>query len=278
MATINSPIRKFVKPLLFKILGKRGYVRFQTIGKIRDINQQLIDESEMDLYPFFLEDDSVSIDVGANYAYHTHRLATLCKKGKVYAFEPIPFTFQVCKRIVKHFMLKNVELFQYGVGERNEKISFQLPLQDFGVISAGQSHMGGRNNELEGKEKHYKFSSYEEVECEVVSIDTMKLNLNKLDFVKMDIEGAEYYALKGMIKTLKQFKPIVLLEINPFFLKGFGIEESSLRDLIEELGYLTYTYKIATKKLIRYESDYIEDNYYLIHNTKLDLYRHLIES
>lgn len=278
MATINSPIRRFVKPLLFKILGKKGYVRFQTIGKIKDIDQQLIDESEMELYPSFLDESSVSVDIGANYAYHTHRLAKLSPKGKVFAFEPIPFTFQVCQRIIKHYKLNNVALYQLGVGEKDESLVFELPLQDFGMISAGQSHLGGRNNEMDGKEQHYKFTAYEEVKCDVVALDSFKLDTDRLDFIKMDIEGAEFFALKGMRNVLEKYEPIVLLEINPFFLKGFGIKEQEMKALIEELGYLTFTYDKATGKLKAFEKNYVENNYYLVHKNKRSAHSALISA
>ncbi|MEI9806548.1 MAG: FkbM family methyltransferase [Bacteroidota bacterium] len=50
-------------------------------------------------------------------------------------------------------------------------------------------------------------------DCEVVDIDSFLLpKLKKLTFVKIDIEGAEYFALKGMEKTLQQFKPVILIE------------------------------------------------------------------
>ncbi len=265
MATIKSPLRSFVKPLLFKILGKRAYVRFQAYGKLKDIDQRLIDEPEMKLYPHFIKEDFVCLDIGANFAYHTHRLSNLCPKGWIHAFEPVPFTFKVFERICKHYDFKNVSLYEMGVGAKTEKMIFELPLQDFGGISAGQSHLGGRKNDLEGKEKHYQFDSYEEVECQVISIDEFFPDLKALDFIKMDIEGAEFFALKGMLKTLKKFKPIVLLEINPFFLEGFNIDPEELKGMINELGYKTYKVHPKEDKLIDFSGDYVEDNYILVH-------------
>lgn len=268
MASVNSPIRSFLKPLLFKLMGKRGYFLMQYYAKKKDIEGKLVEEPEMVLFPNILKEDSVSLDIGANFAYHTVRYAQLSPKGKVYAFEPIPFTFKVCQKIVKHYHLPQVEVFQKGVGNENKTVTFSVPLQDFGAMSAGQAHLGARNNELEGKEKHYKFSKSQEIEAEIIRIDDFLLpKLTRLDYVKMDIEGAEYFALQGMEKTLKQFKPLVFMEINPFFLQGFGISERSLNECITQLGYEVYVMNPQTQKVALYpkETAYVENNYILIH-------------
>ncbi|MBI3558630.1 MAG: FkbM family methyltransferase, partial [Deltaproteobacteria bacterium] len=160
MASVNSPIRKFVKPLLYKLLGERGYFWFQYYGKLRDIEKRLVEEPEMELLPQLLTADSVSLDIGANYAYYTVRLAQLCPQGRVHAFEPIPGTYEICKKLVEHYGFRNVELFQKGVGAKNEKIEFEVPLQDMGTISAGQAHIKGRNNDMEGKEKYHAFAKH----------------------------------------------------------------------------------------------------------------------
>lgn len=70
---------------------------------------------------------------------------------KVYAYEPIPFTYKVCSLLIKHYRLNNVVLYQQGVGAINETKRFSVPVADFGGISAGQAHMAERNNELKGK-------------------------------------------------------------------------------------------------------------------------------
>lgn len=260
------------------MIGKSGYEWFQAMAKIKDIKGRLIDEAEMEVYPMFLQDDSNCIDIGANYAYHTHRLAKICPNGKIIAFEPVPFTYRVCKKIIRYFSLKNVLLYQKGVGEKNGSIEFDLPLQDSGMASAGQAHVSGRNNDMEGKEQHYKFSAKELVSSEVIALDEFPLELDAIEFIKMDIEGYEYFALKGMKQILEKFKPIILLEINPFFLKGFDINEADFSNLVSDLGYRLYRYDQGSGKLYLFQSEYQEDNYFMIHkSTKNQAILNLIE-
>ncbi|MDB5274324.1 MAG: smt [Chitinophagaceae bacterium] len=267
MASVHSPIRDFLKPILFKLFGKNLYVWFQYKAKIKDIDHRLVEEAEMVLLNHFCKDDAESIDIGANFAYHTERMARLSKK--VYAFEPIPFTYKVCKMIVDHYKLRNVELYNLGVGQHTEIKTFSIPVVDFGAFSSGQAHMSERNNELEGKEQHYKFHKNQVFNCQVVDLDTfLEKKLKKLSYIKMDIEGAELFALKGMTKILAVHKPVVLLEINPFFLKGFGIAKQEMKNLIHSLNYDTFVYDTAQGKLISYEKDYVESNYILIHRDR----------
>ena len=77
MASVNSPVRKFIKPLLFRLLGKRGYKYAQFYGKMRDIDHRLVEEKEMELLPLFVKPGDSVLDIGANYAYYTDRLSRL---------------------------------------------------------------------------------------------------------------------------------------------------------------------------------------------------------
>jgi hypothetical protein len=126
---------------------------------------------------------------------------------------------------------------------------------------------------------YYVSDKEEEFDCEVVDIDSFLLpRLKKLSFVKIDIEGAEYFALKGMEKTLKQFHPVILIEIVPVFLKSFDIDMSYFQDYITNaLGYVIYTYEPQEKKLKLVNGPVLEDrNYILIPRSDVSSYNHLI--
>lgn len=277
MASVKSAIRSWIKPIAFGLLGTKGYFWLQYFAKIRDIEKKLVEEPEMELLPRLVSKDSAALDIGANYAYYTVRLARLCPGGKVYAFEPIPLTFDVCKKIIDHYQLENVQLYQKGVGSKNETRSFEVPLQNMGMISAGQAHLKGRNNEMEGKEKYHPFEKHATFECQVVTVDSQLSNLTKLDFVKIDIEGAEFFALQGMKDTLNRFRPAVLIEVAPFFLKGFGIEQHQIANLIREIGYSIFRYNSSIKKLEPYSAPpFADSNYILLPQDNLGKFKDLI--
>ena len=176
----------------------------------------------MELLKYFIKEGDDVIDLGANYAYYLERISKIVgKNGRVFGFEPVPFTYDVCEIIVKKLKLKNIKLFQYAANNENVKIEFRLPKVDFGAISAGQSHRADRNNNLQGKENYYSFAKEEIIICEGKKVDDLLFDkLRTLSFIKMDIEGAELFALQGMQKTIKKFTPVILIEIQPFFFGG----------------------------------------------------------
>lgn len=280
MASVNSPFRRFVKPILFKLFGKRLYKYFQYLGKLKDIKERLVEEPEIELLPHFIHEQDETLDIGANYAYYTERMANLCKQGKVYAFEPIPFTAEVAQKIIKKLKLNNVIFYQKGVSNRTETIPFSVPKLDFGAISAGQAHIGTRNNDLVKNSNYHISDNYETFDCEVVALDTFLLpSLKNLTFVKIDIEGAEYFALQGMKNTLLQFKPVVLIEIVPLFLKSFKVNVEEFQNFIEkELGYIIFEYDKPKQKLFQVTGTPLQKdrNYILIHIDKVKDFSHLI--
>lgn len=279
MASVNSPIRNIIKPLLYKVLGKRGYRYAQFFGKMRDIDKKLVEEKEMSFLPFIVKNGDTVFDIGANYAYYTSRLSDIVgNTGKVFAFEPIPFTHSVCEMIVKKRNLTNVKLFQVGVGERNQNLVFNVPQLNFGGISAGQAHISGREHEAEAKKEYYNFAKEEQVVCKVVSLDDfITEELTDISFIKIDIEGAEYFALKGMYKLIAKHLPIILIEVQPYFLKGFGINEAEFRNyIVEVLGYDIYIYNEAQHKLNLMKGDFFDANFILVPRNKIEKYSNLI--
>jgi FkbM family methyltransferase len=279
MASVNSPIRNFIKPILYKLLGTKGYKYFQYLGKLKDIQNKLVEEPEIELLDSLIKPNDEVIDIGANYAYYTERMSSLCPQGKVFAFEPIPFTYDVAAKIVKKLKLHNVELFQKGVGQKNETLRFSVPTLDFGSISAGQAHIKGRNNDNVKGSEYYVSDKTAEFDCDVVSIDSFLLEkLTKLTFIKIDIEGAEHFALKGMAKTLEKFKPVILIEIVPLFLESFGIPKDDFQNNIEHtLGYQLFKYNTTQKKLFLHTGPIDRDmNYILIHKDRVTNFSNLI--
>lgn len=280
MASVNSPLRRLVKPVLHKIFGDRIYELFHFYGKLRDIKLRLVEEDEMALLPKLIGPKDQVIDIGANFAYYTVRLAELCREGEVHAFEPIPGTFRTCRRIVKHFGLKNVRLHEAGVGAETATLSFQVPLQEIGTPSAGQAHLSGRNNQLAGHESYHPFARHQEVRCQVMALDdpAWAARFQRLSFVKIDIEGAEIFALRGMQKLLSRFQPVILLEVCPFFLQGFGVSEDDLTQTARGMGYDFYRYQPASGKLFPHaRSSFTDGNYFLIHSERKQALSHLIE-
>jgi len=279
MSTLKSGIRSFVKPILYKLLGNRFYKYAQFYGKKRDIKFKLIDEKEMFLLPEFIKPGDTVLDLGANFAYYTERMSKIVgNTGKVYSFEPIPFTFEVLEMLVKHFKLANVTYYKKGVSNKTETVKFTVPKMDFGTLSTGQAHISGRKND-QPNNKDYKFTQEETFDCQVVALDEFYNNeLPNLTFIKIDIEGAELFALKGAKNLLEKYKPVILIEINPLFLEGFGLTETNMLDFIKEIGYEIFYLNEGSQKLVPLNNTPLwEYNFILIPAGKVNQYKNIID-
>ncbi|MBU1449324.1 FkbM family methyltransferase [Patescibacteria group bacterium] len=148
----------------------------------------------------------VVIDVGAQYGNYT---LDACSLGaKVYAFEPNPESFEILRRNVEVNGFTNCTLLNFGLWSKTDKL----------LIAGYAPHSDWRGR------------------FRVIALDEwVELNgMTKVDFIKIDTEGAELEILKGGLNTLRRFKPKLLVEVHTF------VKETLLpdvEDLMKGLGY-----------------------------------------
>jgi hypothetical protein len=61
--------------------------------------------------------------------------------------------------------------------------------------------------------------------------------IGRVDFIKIDIEGAEIRCLRGALRTIKTHRPILMMEVNPSSLRDFDSSEEELEETVTALGY-----------------------------------------
>jgi FkbM family methyltransferase len=132
------------------------------------------------------------VDVGASVGYYTLLASELVgSQGKVYAFEPAKETFEMLEDNIRMNNLGNVKSFNLALSDKKE----------VGKLYVGKSP--GQNS-LSGK------GSYEEVE-EITLDEIAKSEEIVPDVIKIDVEGAELYALKGMMELLESNRDLVII-------------------------------------------------------------------
>jgi FkbM family methyltransferase len=269
----NSAARRLLKQALFPILNGRAYQYVQGASKAWDTRAGNWSEPELDLIPFAVRKGDTVLDLGANfgmYAYHLSR--AVGPTGRVYAFEPVPSTFSALRVATRLLRLRNVELIEKGCSETNGEITFTVPLQSSGALSAGQAYIGGRNDERAGKEGQVRWQGTQDVVCQVVALDDYLPPVEELSLIKCDIEGAELFAFRGAAQLIKKHRPSIICEINPWFLEGFGLELDDLTRFFLDQDYNLYHYRVNNchrqLRPVRLE-DIIEDNYVFIHPSRL---------
>jgi FkbM family methyltransferase len=167
-------------------------------------------------------------DVGAHFGYHSLALAAL--GAEVLAFEP---NRSNAERLQANLgrnpnIAKRVRHLGVAVSDQDGEMTF-VESVDLKGSSSG-SHLASATPPLEGK--HYR--NFQHRTVPTARIDSLITKGEKApDIVKIDIEGAEYLALKGGIKLLSEKKPLLLLEVHHICLM-FHIQRFLL-----ELGYTT---------------------------------------
>lgn len=166
------------------------------------------------------------IDAGANYGWYTTLFANVVgKAGSVHSFEPVPQTFAELKR--NYELLgspANVHINNLAVGDAPGTIVMNL----FKDQPTGHASMAAK----EGVET-------ESVSCELITLDSYleKHTVNQVDFVKVDIEGAELMFLRGASRLFdQQVPPVILMEMALAQSKYFGYTPNDLLTYLSEKG------------------------------------------
>jgi len=191
----------------------------------------------------------VVIDIGANIGIHTILLSKLVgKEGRVIAFEPVP---HLLKRLNTNLTLnscRNTTVCNYAIGNENKKTSMNaVSEEDF---NQGSSSLVLNENLSLG---HIQI---DDLEVNVRKLDDLynELGLNKINFIKMDIEGFEYFALQGMSKIIRDHRPSLIIEYNVERLNFLNISNNDMKSLIGE----TYNcYEIS-------KQDYYDETFSLL--------------
>lgn len=268
MGADSSP-RRLLKRLLYPLLNETAYRVGQAAAKAWDIRTGGWYEPEIDLIRHAVRPGDVALDIGANYGLYAYHLSrAVGPRGRVYAFEPVPFTFRTCRLVARILRLRNTELIDKGCGDRSERMVFRVPVQASRALSAGQAYLGTRNDARQGSETQVRWEETREVWCDVVALDEFLPDVADLSFVKADIEGAELFAFSGAVKTIERHFPTVVCEINPWFLEGFGLRLDELTGFFLERDYELYRYDAAGGRGRLHpchEAEIVEDNYVFVH-------------
>lgn len=173
----------------------------------------------------------VIYDVGAHIGYHTLNFAVrVGEQGRVYAFEPHELHVRRLRENLEanDDLKQSVEVLRVAVGDRTGQGAF---LYSDDLEGGGSSGSCLATAHTPHPRVHY--AHHRETQVKVVSIDEVVASGVCLapDLLKIDVEGAEGLVLRGARDTLRQYEPVVLLEVHGIV----AMQETS--DVLRGLGY-----------------------------------------
>ncbi|MFX1316812.1 MAG: FkbM family methyltransferase [Promethearchaeota archaeon] len=156
--------------------------------------------SEGLLFPYFfnpqvdLKHGDIVLDIGAFIGLSSMIFSKkVGEKGKVYAIEPV--MHNIIKKNVEENNINNTYVIPKAIG--NEAGKTEIEISDYG----GDASITKR----EYTKDYYKMKKT--IELTTLDLLVKELKLDRIDFIKIDIEGAEELAIRGAYEVIKQFKP-----------------------------------------------------------------------
>ncbi|MBP2112944.1 FkbM family methyltransferase [Paenibacillus silagei] len=201
-----------------------------------------VEREESRLLSVLIREGFEVLDIGANYGWYSTLFAqAVGQSGRVHSFEPVSPTFAELSRNIQLNNLQNVILNQVALSDYNGEAEIYLPVRSGSedaalIIDPALQH--------------------ETYHCRVQTLDTYieQQQISHIDLVKIDIEGGELKALKGMEQYLQRHheKPLLMLEATEVLALRFG---NSISDVFRFLKQYQYQlFQLSAEELVELDS------------------------
>lgn len=217
-------------------------------GQSLDFKSHIKDDPVEALVMRHLRDSAVYFDIGANNGYYySLKVAKRLPNSKVYAFEPDQKILYHLRKNIKFNVLDNIVVIPYaltdyiGVAEITDGL--------------GASNYLASNTNLSG-------APTRKVECNTLDNFIAKNNIDRLDFIKVDIEGGEYRFLKGAKRSIERFKPVMILELTDKLLQRNSSSTETIIDFLNKLQFKCFRINGSSDVLIlpSAKTDYLTED------------------
>lgn len=215
------------------------------------------EQSEHELFDNLLEDNMTILDIGANIGWYSLLWGKSFLNSRIFAFEPIKENYKFLIANIVLNGLDNIETYNYGLSDKNEDL-------DFYFYPEGASLASTKNILGYDKAKKQK--------CKVMRLDSVMrgINIANLDLIKCDVEGAELKVILGGAQTIKQYLPIIVLELFHEWTRSFDYHPNEALKFLKEYGYEAFLPAHGRLELTdSYRGhEFDRQNYFFLHKGK----------
>ena len=180
----------------------------------------------------YIPDDAVVLDIGAHAGQFAKIFSRLAPHGQVFCFEPSSYAQRILRIVLLWRRLKNTHLVPMALGDKNAPTLLAMPKKKSGGLGFGLSHLNKATDLQARFEMSYDI-------CTMATLDSVAalLEITRVDFIKMDIEGSEMRALTGGSNLIASQRPVIYCELLPAYLKRF---DSTMQDVATFFAGLEY--------------------------------------
>jgi FkbM family methyltransferase len=173
------------------------------------------------------------IDIGAHFGFFTLLGSYLVgEEGRVLSLEPMPETYYQLKRNTTAVSNNlNIKIYNYAAYSENKKIRFY----DYGLLGSAYNSVF-KAREIEGIS-----NSRHEIMVEARKVDDILSNekIKEIDLIKIDAESSEMHVLRGVEKTLRKYRPKIIMEVGDLLIEGVP-ESKEIISWLQDLQYSPY--------------------------------------
>jgi FkbM family methyltransferase len=191
------------------------------------------EKAQMEVFKALINEGDTVLELGAHIGYISLYFSQLVgNSGKLYVFEPGANNLPYVRENISHSNFKNIELVEKAVSDTNGTATFYL------------ENLTGQSNSLVKDyrvTKKIQSKTFVDLKKNAVEVETIRLddfvrqkNINRINFIKIDIEGAEYMAINGMQNILQEFKPVMMIEVTENHEALFGLLKDKGYVMIDE--------------------------------------------
>ena len=175
------------------------------------------------------KEGDVFLDVGAHIGKYTLQVAKIVgESGSVIAIEPMTECYKALKKNISLNNFNNIILL--NIAAWNKSCNLKLFIGDKQGLNSIKYNMG---------------LGYVEVEAKALDMVLSQINVNRVDWIKIDVEGAEYEVLQGLKNTLKKDNPKLIVEVKKE-------NKRKVLDIMKELNYKVYPINGSLTELHEY--------------------------
>lgn len=225
------------KKILYSNLSRDNYLRVLQRSYFLLYRLGLLKYSPQFAYHYYakrlINKGDIVIDIGSNLGYYSILFARwVGNEGKVYSVEPVSIYNKIFEERAQKY--RNITLFPYALGNEEKDVEL-VSVVSSGYLRTGLSHI--YNAKKDDAHKTYGFR----VQSQMKIASKLFGDIEKINYIKIDIEGDELVVLSDMRELINKHKPIMQVEMN----------DLRVTDLFHPLGYSAY--RIVNKKLVKIE-------------------------
>jgi FkbM family methyltransferase len=180
----------------------------------------------------------VVLDIGAHAGQFAKLFAGIAADGQIYAVEPGSYARAILRAAIGARRFRNIAVLPVALGDEARLETLNIPLKASGAVGFGLSHFGDA-------ETRWPRVATETVAQTTVDALVAALALDRLDFIKADIEGGELRMLYGACTVLERFRPRLLIELTETHLARAGDTLAAAFGFLVERGYRAFALDAA---------------------------------